>query len=86
MLEVAFRTTILNREPELSSMKRFICALAIGTIIAVTSSGCVSQRLYNPGPSATYFWIPGVGEWPINDPNFYPGNEVEVDSNESETQ
>ncbi len=57
--------------------KRFLWMLAAGTIIAVTSPGCVVTRFYNPGPKATYFWVPGVGEWPINDPHLDRDNKTQ---------
>jgi len=41
-------------------------------------------HLYNPGPSATYFVIPGVGEWPIDDP--YPDRDEQRKNNPANEQ
>jgi hypothetical protein len=42
----------------------FVTAVLLGTC---ASTGCMMQRFYSPGPTVTYLWIPGIGEWPIND-------------------
>lgn len=45
--------------------------LSLFVVVAIgicASTGCLVQRHYNPGPTATYLWVPSVGELPINDP------------------
>lgn len=54
-------------DKERTMVKQILCILLFGAVATCTMSGCMIRN-YNPRGQATYLWIPGVGEWPINDP------------------
>ena len=42
-------------------------ALVILSSVLLFNTGCCYEMMYYPAGSATYLWLPGMGEWKIHE-------------------